>query len=101
MNRGFKIIGNNYFTNNIPIRYTLCFTNILHIKSTDNFTAELSLCQLSKQITYFRLILILLSTFIVYFSFFYISSDLPVHCFMVLRVIFITRIVIINTSDSC
>ncbi|CDW60162.1 Oxidored q1 domain containing protein [Trichuris trichiura] len=39
--------------------------------STEKFTAELSVCQLSKQITYFRLFLILLSTFIVHFSLFH------------------------------
>ncbi|CDW60709.1 Oxidored q1 domain containing protein [Trichuris trichiura] len=38
----------------MPIRYTLCFTNILPSESTDNFTAELSLCQLSKLITCLR-----------------------------------------------
>ncbi|CDW60038.1 NADH dehydrogenase subunit 5 [Trichuris trichiura] len=58
------------------IRYTLCFTNILPSESTDNCTAELSLCQLSKLITYFSLIVILLPTFIVHFSLFYTISSL-------------------------
>ncbi|CDW60934.1 NADH-ubiquinone oxidoreductase chain 5 [Trichuris trichiura] len=48
-----------------------------------------------------KLILILLSTFIVHFSLRYATSDLPVHRFMVLIVIFTTRIVIINGNDSC
>lgn len=100
----------------IIISVTTCLLNILCIflvlsilkgyisfftLSANSFITDLSLCQLSKLITYFNLIVISLSIFIIYFSIFYISSDLSVHRFTVLITIFIIRIIIINSSDSC
>nr|QRK25859.1 NADH dehydrogenase subunit 5 [Trichuris sp. TMM5] len=69
--------------------------------SANNFTADLSLSQLSKLMIYFNLIIILLSIFIMYFSVFYMSSDLPVHRFMVLMTIFVASMIIMNSSNSC
>nr|ALF03937.1 NADH dehydrogenase subunit 5 [Trichuris sp. TTB2] len=69
--------------------------------SANSFITDLSLCQLSKLMTYFNLIVISLSIFIMYFSIFYMSSDLSVHRFTVLMTIFMISMIIMNSSDSC
>nr|ALF03950.1 NADH dehydrogenase subunit 5 [Trichuris trichiura] len=67
----------------------------------DNFIVGMSLCELSKLMVYFSLVVVLLSVFIMYFSFFYMNNDLPIPRFMMLMVIFVASMIIMNSSDSC
>nr|BAV82905.1 NADH dehydrogenase subunit 5 [Trichuris trichiura] len=69
--------------------------------SANSFITDLSLCQLPKLMMYFNLIVISLSIFIMYFSIFYMSSDLSMHRFTVLMIIFMISMIIMNSSNSC
>nr|QXJ80299.1 NADH dehydrogenase subunit 5 [Trichuris sp. 2 ARS-2017] len=50
---------------------------------------------------YFSMAVILLSFFIIYFSFYYMNTDMPMQRFLFLMMSFITSMLIVNNSMSC
>lgn len=71
------------------------------IISFSQFTTFLSMDNRPSLIKYFCCVVFCLSVFIIYFSFFYISTDIFLPRFLLLITCFILRIIIVNNRASC
>lgn len=69
--------------------------------SFSQFNTFLSIENIPNLIKYFRCVVIFLSIFIIYFSFFYINRDIFLLRFILLITCFILRIIIVNNRTSC